>query len=137
MIIYNLQISELIIIILTLLIILLFFMFQWFFKEVRDIARAPQGFIKFGQITFILLSWGAFLVILVYNIIVPRDVDSVNVILTIVVGFLGTILGLFFSDKALERMSERIQTKEVKLKEKIGRLEEYIKLIDEAINKLK
>jgi len=92
-------------------------MFKWFFNQVRKIARDPRGFIKFGQITFILLSWSVLILILFYYIFVPEDVNAVAIILTVVIGFLGTILGLFFSEKALERLTERINTKDEQLKE--------------------
>jgi len=54
------------------LILLLSFMiyFKYFMKSVvwcinttRDICKEPDGFIKFGQTAFILLSWFCFLVL--------------------------------------------------------------------------
>ena len=78
-----LEITDLIILDGVFLLIVLFLMFKWFFLQVRDIAKGPRGFITFGQITFIVLSWGVFIVILVYYMIHPGKVDNINIILTI------------------------------------------------------
>jgi len=105
-------------------------MFKWFFKQVREISKDPRGFIKFGQITFILLSWSVFMVILIYFIFVPEEVNAINISLTVVVGFLGTILGLFFSEKALERLNERLYGKDEQLKENKNNYINFLKELD-------
>ncbi len=119
-------------------------LFIWFFYEVREISEDPRGFIKFGQITFILLSWFIFIVISFYYILKPEPIDSVSIVLTVVVGFLGTIIGLFFSDKALESLSKKLITKDERLKESkegyidlIGELDKIVNNIDRIENKKK
>ena len=114
-----------------LLLIMLFLMFKWFFLQVRDIAKDAGGFIKFGQITFILLSWGVFIVILIYYMVHPGEVDNINILLTIIVGFLGTIIGLFFSERSLEDLRRGISTKNKSIKELLEYVEEFPAALEE------
>ena len=105
----NLQVTDLIILDGLLVLIVLFFMFRWFFKQVRSIAREPEGFIKFGQTAFILLSWSVFFIILLYYMFNPESINALNVFLTIVVGFLGTSGGFFFSGEALKHLERKVK----------------------------
>lgn len=127
--------SDLIILNALFLLILLFFMFRWFFAQVRDICRESEGFIKFGQITFVLLSWGCFVIILGYYLIKPTQVNALDIFLTIVVGFLGTILGMFFSKEALESLVRKIRQRDKTILDKVKLLreaEEFIKEIKDG-----
>lgn len=56
-----------------------------------------------------------------------KDVNILDIFLTVIVGFLGTILGFFFSDKAMKKLSEE-ETKSVK---------EYINLTNEVLEEYK
>jgi len=107
----NLQVTDLIILDGLLVLIVLFFMFKWFFKQVRSIAREPEGFIKFGQTAFILLSWSVFFIILLYYMFNPESINALNVFLTIVVGFLGTSGGFFFSGEALKHLERKVTSR--------------------------
>ena len=40
--------------------LILFVIFRWFFDEVRDICKRISGYVIFGQLVFILFSWGVF-----------------------------------------------------------------------------
>lgn len=106
-----LEITDLIILDSLLVLIVLFFMFKWFFKEVRSIARESEGFIKFGQTVFILLSWSVFFILLFYYILNPDSINALNIFLTIVVGFLGTSGGFFFSGEALKHLERKVKSR--------------------------
>lgn len=128
----SLSIPELFLLNLTVLIVILFLIFQWFFGQVREICKEPEGIIKFGQITFILLSWSCFLFILIYFIINPEGVHVLNVFLTIIVGFLGTIMGLFFNRETIEKLKITSEYKSNILKENkelLGDAKELLKEI--------
>lgn len=125
--------SDLIILNLLLLLILLFFMFQWFFSQVRDICREPEGFIKFGQITFILLSWGCFLIILIYYIFNKTEVNAIDIAFTVIVGFLGTIIGMFFSKEALESLKGKLKERNMSLIDKMEVLKDMKEFVRKSI----
>tara|TARA_Y100000310_G_C20539578_1_gene742539 strand:+ start:219 stop:662 length:444 start_codon:yes stop_codon:yes gene_type:complete len=131
----NLSIPKLFLLNLTVLIVILFLMFKWFFGQVREICKEPEGIIKFGQISFILLSWSCFLFILIYFAIKPEEeVHVLNIFLTIVVGFLGTILGLFFSREAIEDLKKASDIKSDFIKEDtVELLKDMGKLVKENI----
>jgi len=133
----KLSIPELFLLNLTALIVILFFMFQWFFGQVREICKEPEGIIKFGQIVFILLSWGCFLSILIYFIIKPDEVGVLNIFLTIVVGFLGTIMGLFFNRETIEKLKIASEYKSNILKENKKLLGDAKEFLEEILNKRK
>ncbi|MEK6949558.1 MAG: hypothetical protein AABX34_05010 [Nanoarchaeota archaeon] len=129
----NLQVTDLIILDGLLVLIVLFFMFKWFFKQVRSIAREPEGFIKFGQTAFILLSWSVFFILLFYYIFNPYSINVLNVFLTIVVGFLGTILGLFFSREMIEKLKGTVERRSKSMLDQLEFLADVEKLIKENV----
>jgi len=96
-----------------LILAILVVFFCWVFKELRDICKRISGYIILGQLIFILLSWGVFLGILVYYAIFKPDgkVDVFTIFITVVVGFLGTIIGVFFSEKTFEKIIDELKTR--------------------------
>jgi|TARA_Y100000310_G_scaffold330425_1_gene402020 hypothetical protein len=130
----NLSISELFLLILIILTVILFLIFKWFFKQVREICRRIAGYIIFGQLIFILLSWGIFLIIFFYYLINPENVNVLNIFLTVIVGFLGTILGVFFSEKAFEKIVKDLEERYETLRNK--KIKTYNKVI-RILNQLK
>jgi len=118
---------------LILILVILFFMFKWFFGQVREICREPEGFIKFGQVTFIVLSWSCFLVILVYYMIIKTQVNALDIILTVVVGFLGTIIGMFFSKEALESLKSKVERRSKKILDTAEIIKDTKELMEELI----
>lgn len=126
--------SDLVILNSLLLLIILFMMFKWFFNQVRDICKEPEGFIKFGQVTFILLSWSCFIVILIYYIFNKTEVNAVDIVFTVVVGFLGTIIGMFFSKEALESLKGKLKERDKAILDKAKLLRETRTFISELKN---
>lgn len=114
-----------------LLAFLLLFLGKWIIREVRSISEDVKGFIKFTQITFILGSWLVFLLIFFYYLMFdPNETLSIlGLFLTIVVGFLGTIMGLFFSSEALNEMKRKYDYRG----EKLHKLRETLDKIKENL----
>ena len=131
MILDKLALYDLIVINSIIFLIVLFLVFRWFFEEVRDICKRPEGIIKFVQIAFILLSWGCFLFILAYFAIKPEETNVLHIFLTIIVGFLGSILGIFFSRDALDRLEKKVKTRGTNMFNQTEFLEEVEQLIKE------
>ncbi len=120
---------------LIIIVILLFLI--WVFKEIRDICKNFEGFIKFTQITFMLFSWIIFTSIfgfyLFYN---PNEkVSILNIFLTIIVGFLGTMIGLFFSNEALNELKRKLKTREITLHTNKQKLIEFKNSLIEGLKK--
>ena len=82
----------------------------------------------FVQLIFITTSCGIFLATFVYYFIFNpyNKVDVFNIFLTVVVGFMGTIMGIFFSEKTVAMMikssQEREKAKNIELYEKYRKL---------------
>src|SRR3989344_9346089 len=105
---------------------------KWAIKEIRDIVRDLEGLIKFSQIIFMLASWFIFISTFVYYLFFRNDelTSTLNIFLSIVVGFLGTMMGLFFSSDALNNLRKKYDYRGDRLrfmKEEIGRLKESLK----------
>ena len=92
-----------------LLSFILFWIFKWFIGQLRDVCKNISGYVILGQLLFMFLSWGIFLLILIYYLIYPEEVSVLNIFLTIIVGFLGTMIGIFFSDRAFDKIIKDLQ----------------------------
>lgn len=79
---------------------------EYIIKEVRDICKDFKGFIKLVQLTFVFSCWLIFISAFGYFLIFNQDekIPIFNLFLTIVVGFLGTMIGLYFSKETLEEL---------------------------------
>lgn len=75
-----------------------------------------------------------FVAVIVYYFLNPGTVDRVDVILTVVVGWLGAIVGSFFSDKAMNNLEDKRKISVSRLFEQIRERDE---LISEMAEKLK
>tara|TARA_Y100000310_G_C20590362_1_gene767658 strand:+ start:320 stop:724 length:405 start_codon:yes stop_codon:yes gene_type:complete len=109
MILENLNLTELSILFVILLLAISALSFRWFFNQVRDVCKRVSGYIILGQLVFILFSWGVFLTIFVYYLFKGGQVEVLNIFLTVIVGFLGTIIGVFFSEKAFEKIVKDLE----------------------------
>ena len=93
----------------TLLLIIIFWICKWLIEQLRDICKNISGYVILGQILFVFLSWGIFLIIFIYYLFNPENVGVLNIFLTIIVGFLGTMIGIFFSDRAFDKIIRDLQ----------------------------
>lgn len=104
----------LVIILLYILVILLFLFFvyfKWIINTIRDIAspRNQGGYTKLIQVSLTILLSLVFVSVIIYYFLNPSQVDRIDIILTVVVGWLGLIIGRFFGEKAMETLEERRQ----------------------------
>ncbi len=106
--IYNMSILFIEIII-SIILIFLIIKCEWIIKTIREICKEPEGYIKLIQTTFFLFAIISFSILLFYFIIKPNSTDKLDIFLTIIVGFLGTMIGFFFSDRAMEKISKDIK----------------------------
>ena len=103
----------------------------WFFYEVRKICEKASGFLVLGQVTFLFLSWGSFITIFIIFAFTQAEISALSLILTIVVGFLGTITGMLFNQDALKR------TYQDRMVEREERVEDYDIWLNESKTLLK
>lgn len=96
-------------IVITISLIFFIIRYDWILKQIKDICKEPEGYIKLLQTSFFVLIATSFTVLLLYFIIKPELTNKLDVFLTITVGFLGTMIGFFFSDRAMEKISKNIK----------------------------
>ena len=78
------------------------------------ICKNVSGYVILGQLLFMFLSWGIFLLILIYYMFNQENVGVLNVFLTIIVGFLGTMIGIFFSDRTFDKIIKDLEERNAK-----------------------
>ncbi len=102
----NLNFLTQILIILTLLLIaLIFFIFlKYLIKQISILCKDFKGYIKLAQFIFLTTSIFIFLFLFIYSLFRPTEVSQTEIFLTIVVGFLGTMLGYFFKESTLSQL---------------------------------
>ena len=67
--------------------------FKWIVKEIRNICKDETGYIKLIQLLFVLMIFGSFITLLIYNFF-HRDITSkLDIFLTVIVGLMGTVIG--------------------------------------------
>lgn len=88
------------------LLIYVLFNFKYLCNELRDICAEPSGYFKYGQMIFLGFTTFSFLILMFYNIFNEKIVSSLDIFLNITVGFLGTILGMFYGSKGIKYASE-------------------------------
>lgn len=82
--------------------------FKWCVNTIREIADSKNrgGYTKLVQIGITSMVIIIFVGIIIYYIIKPAQVDRIDIILTVIVGWLGTIIGKFFGEKAMGQFEE-------------------------------
>lgn len=123
---------------LVLLLILLFaliiFLFlinlKWCIQTIRDIARDECGYTKLVQISVFFLLSVIFLSIIIYYFLNPAEVDRIDVILTVVVGWLGAIIGSFFGEKGMANLEDKRRVEVAKLINIITRQDSIISKLE-------
>ncbi len=73
-----------------------------------------------------------FITIIIYYLLHPSQVDRVDVILTVIVGWLGAIIGSFFGERSMESLEEERNRYAKKAK---MTFEEYNALINQLLEK--
>src|SRR3989344_5433282 len=108
---------------------------KWFVATIRDIARDENGYTKLIQVSLTGLLCSIFLAVIIYYFINPGTVDRVDVILTVVVGWLGAIVGGFFSDKAMNNLEDKRRANVAQLHEQIMHRDKIILELMEELKK--
>lgn len=68
-----------------------------------------------------------FITIVVYYLLNPGQVDRVDVMQTVIVGWLGLIIGRFFGEEAMEILEEKRQLKVKKADSVLKENEDFLK----------
>lgn len=108
---------------------------KWCVKTIREIASPENqgGYTKLIQISLILLLCTIFVIIFFYYLFDKGMVNKIDIILTVIVGWLGAIIGRFFGERAMETLEEKRQ---LSAKKADFLIEKYYNLLTE-LRKLK
>ena len=121
------------------LIILIFIMrnFHYIVTKTREICEEPSGYFKFGQIVVLIFTIFSFVSILAYNMFInPHETSIMDVFLTVTVGILGTVVGLFYGGRAEDYISISSRVAIKNFIDKDEKLRKIINLLIEKINEL-
>ena len=126
----------------TILIVFFFLInLKWCVKTIREIASPKNqgGYTKLIQMGMIVLLSSIFIFIAIYYVLNDGKVDKIDLVFTVTVGWLGLIIGKFFSERAMEslendRLSEVQKSLEINKKEREIN-EKLIKTIREKLLK--
>ena len=138
-----LEIVLLYLVVLISFVIFLFLInFKWVIGTIRAICHPDNegGYTKLIQLSIMFCLFVIFVIIVIYFILNPEKVDGINIILTVIVGWLGAIIGQFFGEKTMENLDikrkEKVKTAGMVIEKLIQALEKHQKTI-ELIKKLK
>ena len=97
------------IVIASFIIFLIIANLRWLVKTLRDISRTENqgGYTKLVQLGIMFCLFAIFIAIVIYFFFNPDQVNGVNIILTVVVGWLGAIIGQFFGEKTMENLDTK------------------------------
>ena len=132
------------IVIFSFIFFLIILNFKWIIKTLREISDQENqgGYTKLIQIGIIFSLFTMFIFILIYFLFNPEKVDGINIILTVIVGWLGAIIGQFFGEKTMENLGIKRKEKFIEVaiaEEKKFRMAERIENVfekyDQIINK--
>ena len=106
----------LILYVLVILTAVFLFNFRWIIQQIRQISNQGN---KGGYTKLIQISLMGFLCIIFFSVVIyyfkfPSKVDKVDVILTVVVGWLGLVIGGFFGDKSMDDLRKEKEQQGVK-----------------------
>ena len=98
-------------------IILLLIISKGFFKEIFK----SENYIKFVQLIIVAVLLFVFIAIFIYFWTNEIEVDKMGVVFTVIVGWLGLIIGAFFGQKFMEGLTKEKE----KSREMLNILEDY------------
>ena len=105
------KMSIIIIIFLYVFVLIFFFLFinlKWCINTLRSIANYKNkgGYTKLIQMGLVFVLVSVFLIIIIHYIRNPEQVSRIDIILTVIVGWLGAIISSFFGEKSMENLDE-------------------------------
>lgn len=121
------------------LIVIIFLMrnLHWIISQIRSICENEVGYIKLIQLVFVLLVFSSFLLLLIYNLIYKENTSKSDIFLTVVVGLIGTIVGTFFSERAMESIKKDRDRKRKVILQKTTQLEAYKDILETLKKRLR
>tara|TARA_Y100000031_G_C8121897_1_gene338620 strand:+ start:74 stop:478 length:405 start_codon:yes stop_codon:yes gene_type:complete len=122
----------------TLLLVIIFLIanFRWIIREIRSICKDETGYIKLIQLIFVLLVFGSFFILLVYNLLFQESTSKLDIFLTVIVGLMGTIVGTFFSERTMESIKRDRDLKKRVIIEKKKEINHQLETFNELLKKL-
>tara|TARA_Y100000310_G_C20690171_1_gene821681 strand:+ start:3832 stop:4242 length:411 start_codon:yes stop_codon:yes gene_type:complete len=129
------------VIILYILVISLFILIciilhlRWFIDTIRDIAsyKNPGGYFKLIQVFLIFIICMMLIIVFVYYLLVPGTVDRVDLFLTVIVGWMGMILGRFFGEIAMEDLMKTQSVKRSRTEDNFVTVKNIIQELKEEL----
>jgi len=113
--------------VISLFLIILLITFKWLIKEIREVCYELLGYVKLNQLILTGVTVLIFLAIFVNTWLYPTKVEKIDLFLTVIVGFLGTMIGYFFKEGMLERIEKERREKTTKHLEITEMLKERLK----------
>jgi len=127
----------LLVVVLLISFILFFFLInlKWAVKTIRSICSPANhgGYTKLIQLFLVGILSSMFVLIFFYYLLNHETVDRIDIFLTVIVGWLGAIIGRFFGERAMENLDNdrKNYAKNVSLM-----TDKYNHFLDEVISKL-
>lgn len=110
---------------------------KYLVKELRNICYNPLGYIKFMQFIFVWFAIMSFIFLMLYFMFRNRDVNVLDIFLTVIVGFLGTIIGFFFNDKMMKKLEEEQEKSIVRSSGKFKQIASFSDKVVKLLEKVK
>ncbi len=102
---------------------------KWCVNRIRDICSNSVGYTKFIQLLLICLLGSLFVIIFLYYLINEGTVDRIDIFMTVIVGWLGAIIGSFFGERSMEHLTTQ-------QKENVNSLIDKLKFKDQIISRM-
>ena len=127
------------IVIISFILFVIIVNFKWLVKTLRDISRLENqgGYTKLVQLGIVFCLFAIFIAIVFYFFFNPEKVDGINIILTVIVGWLGAIIGQFFGEKTMDNLDIKRREGATKANKVIEHQTRTIERYENMINNLK
>ena len=104
-------------------------------RQIRNIAEKPAGYLKLSQFIIIFFALGGFSVLLLYIMFWDKEFIDPDIFITVIVGLIGTIVGMFFSESAMKQIEEQKKELEQDVKAKEFNIKSAVRLLNEVDKK--
>lgn len=104
-------------------------------KQIREICEKPAGYLKLAQLLIILFALGGFILLLLYTLFFNNEFINPDIFMTVIVGLIGTIVGMFFSESAMHQIEQEKKELEQNVKTKEIDMKSTLRLLDELDRK--
>ena len=101
-------------------------------RQIRDIACRPAGYLKLIQSLLVIFALGGFGLLMGYTMFYDNNYIDSDVFITVIVGLIGTIVGMFFSESAMGHIEQENLEMRQEVKTKKRHIQELNRLYDEV-----